>query len=75
MSRCAQNKILFRWSRREKDWRIWYPRSVDGSLVMNHLALYSPFPNTPPLVEELIRRGYQPDSIRFEAVRGENDND
>ncbi len=71
-SRPKENKLVLRWCKREKDWKVWYPRKCDGALVMYHIADPHADKET-PLLEELVKRGYDRCSIRLEATLRKED--
>lgn len=66
------------WSKKEKDLMVQYPRSCDGSLIMHHFTDMLVFGGIDGkekgwlnykefnLVKELISRGYDITTIKFE---------
>ncbi len=72
------NTLLVRYDKKENDFLVFYPRSCDGALVLNHLVgniLQWSFKkerkgenfafDTFNLKEELEKRGYDLSTLRF----------
>ena len=68
-----QNKLRMVWSKREKDFVVYYPNSRDGHLVHNlfNNKRYHPLCNkwSDSFVDELRARGYDLSTIKFEITR------
>jgi hypothetical protein len=87
--RCKENKLLFRWDRKQRDFLFYYPRSCDGALVhytMTGKSQHIPIGNynmlagdaivwEPSFLEELEKRGYDLTTLRFEVSLKEDNND
>lgn len=79
-----RNKLSLIYDKRIKDLVIKYPRIEDGNLILNHLCcnvlkyrlLKNPPFDTFNLIEELEKRGYDIDTLRFSIEKkkeGKND--
>lgn len=72
--RCAENKLLMRWCKTEKDINFWFPKNCDGYYLHHVMCMKRQrvdsftkeieFENS--VIEELEKRGYDIESIRFE---------
>lgn len=70
-------RLLVRWSRRENDLLISYPRNNDGALAHAYLCCERPRawrlpgedPFDPSFVDELRKRGYDITTLRFSVDR------
>lgn len=67
------NKLVLHFAKfeGEEDWVCHAPRKGDGNFVLSILCegKYNPGGREPSFVEELVRRGYDRDSIRLTARR------
>lgn len=57
-------KLTYKWSKRENDYLINYPRKCDGHLVHGFFAGYT---NGKEFMEELEKRGYDLKTLKFEV--------
>ena len=76
--RCAENKLLARWSNTENDIIFYYPRSCDGHLLHGILSTkrividatkrsaFEAVSFDPSFTDELEKRGYDIKTLRFE---------
>ena len=75
MIKIDKNKLRVKWSKRENDHVIHYPRKCDGGLVQSALFgqhFHSPLhigETEPSLAEELEKRGYDLTTLKFEIKR------
>jgi len=57
------NKLTYKWSKREKDFLIHFPRKCDGHLVN---SFFNGHVNGKEFLEELEKRGYDLTTLKFE---------
>lgn len=78
MKRTKRNTLSAQWSKRENDivfsWPDGLQTKVDGHLLHNRFdnPPYNPDGKTPPLIEELVRRGYDLKTLRFSIMKDPN---
>lgn len=61
-------KLTYKWSKKEKDFLIHYPRKCDGHLVH---GFFSGYMNGKEFMEELEKRGYDLKTLKFEVKEKE----
>lgn len=75
-----ETKLVVKWSKREKDFMVYYPRKCDGALIQyklfhrrllfNYMKFMdgdkSPYDEEDDFIKELERRGYDKTTLRFE---------
>lgn len=58
----AEDSIQIKWSKREKDWMIYYPNSPDGWLTNDFVGGRDTFQDW---VKELKQRGYDLSTLKI----------
>lgn len=59
-----QNKLKVKWSRREEDFEIDFPKKADGWLMFSHMKGHLTWDE---LISELEKRGYDTKTLKFEV--------
>jgi nitrate reductase beta subunit len=79
-----KNKLRVKWSKKENDFLIYYPRKCDGHLINDRLLgsrlIYNMFKESKyekeiSLVDELERRGYNLKTMKFEISLKDEEKD
>ncbi len=63
-------KLTYKWSKKEKDFIIHYPRSCDGHLLFGFFEGYT---NVKEFFKELEQRGYDLTTLKFEISEKETE--
>lgn len=80
-----ENILKVKWSKREKDFMVYYPRRCDGALIQHKLFCQQmlfdfdklntnqmPYRMEDNFIEELEKRGYDKTTLKFEIKLKEN---
>lgn len=71
-----EGRLLLRWSNKENDFLVSFPRSQDGGLLfmaLQHTSLYPDLDRKSDLLSELERRGYDLKTLRFSIDKKSDD--
>lgn len=65
-------KLMAKWSKKEKDIMIYFPRTEDGHLLndyLNYASYWSNGDQRPSMIRELEARGYDITTLKFSIER------
>ena len=69
MSIVRKDRLLARWSRKEKDFKIAFPNKPDGHFLYGLLSTHERLSSGRTLLEELELRGYDITTLRIQVDR------